>query len=318
MPVQHLVPVAQPVVMIAPRLARSGGSLLLQLLDSHPQLHVRPHELRFGDGLSWPELDAHSTSNELFERLRDHQIERSFADGCYHKDRPARKLGHAAEAFPMHLPPDLLSHLFSSLLDGNAPSRARDVFDAYFTAYFNAWLDNRNLRGRRRWVVAFRAKLGTPANVDAFFADYPDGRHISLVREAKGWITSRLKLRGRHEGDISKALDLWVSAVSARLALKERLGDSMALLSFERLIRETEHVMRDLADWLGIRYDAKLLQPTFNGLPIRANSSFPVEGAGVRPEVLDHWRVELTPSETHVIEARTAELHERAVAAMSF
>ncbi len=55
---RNLTPVSQPLLLIASRLARSGGSLLLQLLDSHPQLHVRPHELRFGVGETWPTLDA--------------------------------------------------------------------------------------------------------------------------------------------------------------------------------------------------------------------------------------------------------------------
>jgi Sulfotransferase family len=315
---QNPVRVDQPVVLIAPRLARSGGSLLLQLLDSHPQLHVRPHELRVGRGRSWPELDPRASAEELFERVRDHQVDRSFRDGYYHKDRPARKLGYETEGFPMVLPPDCVRRLFCSLLERNRPKRARDVFDTYFTAYFNAWLDNRNLHGDRRWVVAFRAKLGTAENVDAFFADYPDGRHISLVRDAKGWVASRVTLRGRRDGDLTGALDLWMEAVAARLVLKGQLGDSMALISFEQLVRETEDVMRGLAAWLEVSHDSQLLQPTFNGMPIRANSSFRVSGAGVLPEVLDHWQSVLTPSETRLIAARTAELHERVLAAASF
>ena len=315
----NLVPIDQPLVLIAPRLARSGGSLLLQLLDSHPQLHVRPHELRFGAGDTWPALGMDAGTKRLFEQLRDDQIDRAFDDGYYHKDRPARRLGYETEGFPMLLPPAFLRRIFLALLESKPPKKARAAFDAYFTAYFNAWLDNQNLYGGdRRWVVAFRAKLGTAENVDAFLEDYPDGRHVSLVRDAKGWVASRLKLRDGSSADISAALDLWTWAVEARLSLKERLGERMALVLFETLIEETEHVMRGLADWLAIDYDAQLLEPTFNRLPIRANSSFPTDRHGVLPETVERWRGVLSRSDAELIDRKTGVLYERARAASSF
>jgi hypothetical protein len=55
---------------------------------------------------------------------------------------------------------------------------ARDVLDAYMTAYFNAWLHNHNLYGHdKRWVIAFSPGLITGSEErDGFFTDYPDGR----------------------------------------------------------------------------------------------------------------------------------------------
>lgn len=315
----NLVPIDQPLVLIAPRLARSGGSLLLQLLDSHPQLHVRPHELKFGVGETWPALHVDAGPQEMLQQLRDPQIDRAFEDGYYYKDRPARKLGYETEGFPMLLSPVFMGQIFLAHLEQEPARKPRDAFDAYFTAYFNGWLDNQNLYGgERRWVVAFRAKLGIPENVDAFFEDYPDGRHIGLVREAKGWIASRLKLRDGSSADISAALDLWMGAVDARLALKERLGEQMALISFENLVEETEGIMRGLARWLSIDYDARLLQPTFNRIPIKANSSFPTSRHGVLPETLEHWRGVLSRSDAELIDRTTADLYERARAAASF
>ena len=40
-------PVNEPVAWIS-QIQRSGGSLLSQLFDGHPQLHAHPHEIKIG------------------------------------------------------------------------------------------------------------------------------------------------------------------------------------------------------------------------------------------------------------------------------
>ena len=68
--------------------------------------------------------------------------------------------------------------------------------------------------------------------------------------------------------------------------------------------------MRALADWLGIRFEAKLAEPTFNRIPTRANSSFQVNRPGVLPEALDNWRGVLSDEDAKTIDARTRDLYE--------
>jgi hypothetical protein len=54
----HVVPVAEPLVLIS-QIQRSGGTLLLQLLDGHRECHVDPYELKIGHPKkhNWPPLD---------------------------------------------------------------------------------------------------------------------------------------------------------------------------------------------------------------------------------------------------------------------
>jgi hypothetical protein len=44
---EHVLPVTSPLALIAP-IQGSGGALLSQLFDGHPELHVHPHELMIG------------------------------------------------------------------------------------------------------------------------------------------------------------------------------------------------------------------------------------------------------------------------------
>ena len=45
--VKHVQPVTCPLVLIS-QIQRSGGSLLSQLFDGHPEVHAHPHELKIG------------------------------------------------------------------------------------------------------------------------------------------------------------------------------------------------------------------------------------------------------------------------------
>jgi hypothetical protein len=185
------------------------------------------------------------------------------------------------------------------------------VLDVYFTALFNAWLDNQNLyRGPKRWIVVFRGRMHRPENLAGFFRDYADGRHITCVREPKARTASKLVFSGEREL-IADYADGWRAATELQLQAKERYGERVLLLTFEQLVTQTERTMRALAGWLDIEFDPILTEPTFNGFSIKANSSFAVSNHGVLHEPLDNWREALSDEEAGIIDARTRDLYER-------
>ena len=72
--------------------------------------------------------------------------------------------------------------------------------------------------------------------------------------------------------------------------------------------------MKAVAEFLAIEFTDDLLAPTFNGRATKANSSFPVEGAGVIFGPLS--RSEHLPAEDRAeIERELGELHTRAIEA---
>ena len=306
-----IVDAGRPLVLIA-QPTRSGGTLLSQLFDSHPAVHSHPPELRIGNP-GWPSLDLRDPPEVWFKSLRERHLVRGFRDG-YRKNLPARRLGldGQLEQFPIMLPPAFQRELFLDLVQGTSIETQRDVLDVYFTALFNAWLDNQNLyRGPKRWTVAFRGRMHRPKNLAGFFGDYPDGRHITCVRDPKGRIASKLVFSGEREliGDYA---DGWRVATEHQLEAKERYGESVFLLTFEQLVTETERTMRALSGWLGIGFDPVLTEPTFNGFPIKANSSFAVGRHGVLREPLDKWREVLSDEEAENIDVRSGDVYDRA------
>jgi hypothetical protein len=180
------------------------------------------------------------------------------------------------------------------------------VLDAYFTSYFNAWLDNQNLyTGPKKVVTGFTPRLAMdPANRDKFFAAYPDGTLISIVREPHSWYESAVKYSLRRFPDVEIALGLWRESTEAAL------DPRVVVVTYERLVEQPEEVMSGIAERIGIVMSPVLLEPTFNGRPIRANSADEVAQYGILAK-----RDEPSPdAETAArIDAIVGDLYERAV-----
>jgi len=191
----------------------------------------------------------------------------------------------------------------------------REVLDAYMTSYFNAWRDNANLAGDKAAVTAFSARLAmNKPDLDAFLRDYADGRLVTIVREPRGWFESSRRYQPERYEDVARAVKTWRRSTRSSLDAKKRHGGRVYVLSFEALVRETEETMRRLADWVGIGFSDELVTPTFNGQPIRADSSREVAAYGVQQD-----RAEPPPLDEETrraLEAGTAELYERALSRM--
>jgi hypothetical protein len=321
---QHYVTVDQPLVLVS-QIDRSGGTLLSQLFDDHPQLHAHPYELHTGHPKKylWPVLDLDAGPDEWYRMLHEPPAERAFREG-YRKVAQPNAPPEDVETFPFVLPPLLQREVFEACVARAAPRTPRAVFDCYMTSYFNAWLDNRNLLGRdKRWITAFAARLSNePASVDGLFETYPDGRLISIVRDPRSWYASargvrdlvQTKSKERKYGTVEAGTEVWRAGTEALLANRERHGERVLLLSFDQLVADTEGTMRLVADWLGIAYDPVLTEPTFNGQPIKADSSFEVASHGVVTDPLSRFREKLSEEEIAYLEREAMPLYERALA----
>lgn len=315
---RHPVEVREPLVLIS-QIQRSGGTLLSQLLDDHPQLHAHPHELHIGhprDKRDWPKLDLGAGPQEWFAQVREAHVDRWLVEG-YRKY--ARKWvqfdDERLETYPFLLIPSLQRNLFERCVASWPIRRQRDVLDAYWTSYFNAWVDNRNLyTGPKRWVTGFSALMAIERDSRRrFFADYPDGRLVAIIREPRSWYGSALAYNSDRYGNPEVSMRLWAASAEAMIQAKRDHGDRVFLISFEEMLGDTQATMRALAGFLDIAFTESLVTPTFNGLPIKANSSFKVDRGGVLDAPLK--RAEGLPAHAlQTIERLTDGLHERVLA----
>jgi hypothetical protein len=295
--------VAAPLALIS-QIQRSGGTLLSQLFDGHSELHAHPHELKIGypTKYTWPKLDLKDAPNRWLETLFEYSVLSHFKKG-YKKEKKRD------DAFLFLFLPSVQKEIFLDYLGSPGSLTFRDVFDAYMTSYFGAWLNNQNSTGHKKFVTAFTAGLGMKKeNMESFFETYPDGRLISLIRDPKNWYPSAIRHKPRICRDIQEGIDLWRKNVQAMIWNKEKYGDRVCIFTFEDLITKTKLVMRYLAEFLEIKFEDILLVPTFNKYPIRANTSFEAEQNGIINSTLQRYKT-LTREELEFIESMSEELY---------
>jgi len=300
---EYIAPVTSPIALIS-QVQRSGGSLLSQLFDGHPELHAHPHELKIGypKKYMWPKIDLNDHPQRWLEMLfEDKVIEHS--KGGYKKERKQD------EVFPFIFMPSVQRKVFLRYLSSVDSITWRDVFDAYMTSYFGAWINNQNRYGQKKYVTAFTPRLAMiEDNMESFFEVYPDGRLLSIVRDPKNWYPSAARHRSNVYGDIRKSIDLWKTSTKAALRNKEKYRERVCIVRFEDLVSKTESVMSYMADFLGINFDNILLVPTFNKCPIRANTSFNAEQHGIVASTLSRYKM-LSEEELKIIEKMTEDIY---------
>jgi Sulfotransferase family len=307
----HVVPVGEPLVLIS-QIYRSGGSLLSQLLDGHPECHAHPHELRIGrpNSRHWPQLDL-DRPETWFEMLYEKYAGKHLRNG-YAKTGGDPAPPENRDVFPFLFLPGLQKRIFDQCVHEAQIERERDVLDCYFTSYFNAWLDNQNLYAEpKRAVTAFAPELGMrPASREAFFAAYPDGKLVSIVRDPRAWYASARRQRPR-DADPEVGIERWRRSAERTLEAIELHGDRIVAITFEQLVLDTEATMQGLAERIGISMSPTLLVPTFNGRPIRANSADRIDRHGVLAERVDAYREALDEATIVRVDELAGDLYDR-------
>lgn len=304
---QNLVKIDLPLVLIS-QVHRSGGTLLNQLFDGHPELHVHPYELYMGHPkkTNWPKLDLQGTPEKWFDILKESPMERFYWEGYSRKSANVKDF----DVFPFILPPSLHKHLFLEICSNEKVESTRDIINAYMTSFFNSWLDNSSLRSReKKFITGYVARLNMDeSSIEGYFKDYPDGILISVIRDPHSWFVSA-RAHSR-TASLEEAMSLWERSSKAALSAKETFGDRVKILRFEDLILETKATMQKLSAELGITFDPCLLSATFNGMPAKADSLFFDNQYSISSESAEIRKKMLSADELARIEIQTTPLHE--------
>lgn len=302
-------PVNQPLILIS-QVERSGGSMLAQLFDGHPDVLAHPHELKIGypNKRIWPPLDIADVDEQfrvLFELNNVDFFERGYSKGKHNTDR-----------MNFFLMPQLQLELFREALKKGVRANGRDVLNAYFTSYFNAWLNMRSRIDQARFVSGFVPMLAVePNNMDQFWETYPDGYLISSVRSPLSWHPSfaRLKRDAPDMTKVSATAARWNSSVEAMFRERARKPDRVIVLRFDDLVKKTEASMRLICSRIGLDFHPALVTPTFNGEPIASNSAFAPTKPGVMNDTVVERESLLSDEERDHLTKHCMPLYERAM-----
>ena len=157
--IASLVEVREPFVLVS-QVQRSGGTLVTRLFDGHPEVHVRHGDMEIGypRKSNWPRIPLEEGPERWFEILYEEKNHKGVRQLLRGEETPAESY------YPRWFLPRLQKAIFDHCVQAWDVTTARGVLDAYFTSYFNAWLDNRNLyTGPKKAVLGFAPKMNADA-----------------------------------------------------------------------------------------------------------------------------------------------------------
>jgi hypothetical protein len=273
-----------PLVLIS-QVQRSGGTLLTQLLDGHPQCATYPPELAIGRPRKWdwPDLPASAPVDAWFDLLVDKSLLRWSREGYKKGGSNPHALQHVR---PFTLDIRRFHEVFTAACARAAAPAQRDVIAAYFEAFFDNWKD-RAATGRERWTVGFTPRVHMfPDSIARFWRDWPDGRLITIVRDPLTWLASAMRHDPFEYPTAERALCAWRASTEATLREQRERPDRVLVLFYADLVLHPRETMARVARFLDIEWTDELLAPTYGGSPMIANSSFAIAQPGVTDEPL--------------------------------
>ena len=298
----------QPFVLIT-QIQRSGGTLLSQLFDGHPQVCAHPHELHIGrpKKWNWPNLDLDDDPMVWFGSLYERRLETFYQKGYV---KPGSNPYATSEVHPFSFDATIQQAVFLEVVQRFPIRSQRDILNAFFTSFFTAWSDVATGEGKRIITAFCPRVLMFPDSTERFIQDYPDGHIVSSVRDPRTWYASSSRHNPVYK-DVQEAIRLWKESTEKIIELKKERPNYIFVSTYDRLVSETEDTMQRIAAFLGIDFDESLLMPTYASKPILPNSSYARNTYGVNKQSTK-TADELSGEDRTYIEKEAVPLYEEA------
>ena len=267
--------------------AKSGTTLLVALLDSHPDLLVLPEETAYfptvltkygprGRHAQFDYLTKQSLSNVLF-------------------GGPCKWGKRNYASFPREK--------FLEMFEGAAfdPANAQEDLLVLMVKAYAATL-GRPLDTIQRWVEK------TPANrnhIRAILTRFPCAKILVTMRDPRAILAAQIALeKTRKTGRFSTYYVIAHWRVAARLAKRVRDGDSPGLVvPYEQLVCEPASMMEKVCAYLEITFDPEtVLTPTKMGQFWSGNSAARINFSQISAEPATRWQRELSEDEIGWVE----------------
>jgi hypothetical protein len=267
--------------------AKSGTTLLVALLDNHPELLVLPEETAYfptvltkyaprGRRAQFDYLTKESLSNVLF-------------------GGPCKWGKRNYSTFPRE---KFLETFEDAAFD---PANAHEDLLVLMVKAYAATL-GRSLDTVARWVEK------TPANrnyIAAILTRFPHAKILVTMRDPRAILAAQIALeKTRQTGRFSTYYVIAHWRVAARLAKRVRDGDVPGLVvPYEKLVCEPARTMEEVCKYLEIEFDPDtVLTPTKVGQFWSGNSAARIHFSQISTEPATRWQRELSEDEIGWIE----------------
>lgn len=245
-----------------------GGNVTHRHLDGHPELLVYPFESQLGnrsfnDFLSsvervqyrYPEFPEGLNPRELYEQIIDEEAKTFFR----------KRNGSKFKDVNLDLnESDRIADFEMFLGEKKSYSRA-DVIEAFFKSTFSAWKNYYTASREKMTYVGYSPAIGI--DTDRMVRDFPEIKIIHIVRNP--FSAYRDTKRRPFPQPLSKYLITWNIYHSTVEMYSHLYPNNVRICRYEDMIEDKEKFMRDLAGFIGVKFDDAMLYPSWNGVEIK-------------------------------------------------
>jgi len=268
--------------------AKSGTTLLVALLDSHPQLLVLPEETAYFPTV----LTKYATRGR--QGQFDYITEQSLSNVLFGGRCKWGKRDYS------YFPTAHFRELFQKMAFD--PTNAdTDLLVIMLRAY--ALVQNRPLETITRWIEK------TPANrrcLPAIRGRFPNAKIIITMRDPRAILAAQIGLeKTRRLGTFSTyyCISHWREVARIALNTIKRPHENYLLVPYEELVRDTATSMKQVCAFLEIDYSPEIvLIPTKAGKFWTGNSATETEFTQISEEPLTRWENDLAEHEIGWVE----------------
>jgi len=274
---------------------RSGTTLLLSLLDSHPDLLVFPKETYLFDQ-SIKKVGTHD-AGRLARYLLAH------TEVAELNPQWSTEMGSDGALGKTQLPNFNYPAFEKNFLWRSRQRPAggpRHVLHSLFRAYAETWPSTT----QDRPGIFVEKTPGNDYFSDELFKHFPESKLIQIVRDPRAVYASRQTALRRRRGRHTKSFRLvneWNRSVWQRQRLRNR-SDQFLSIRYEDLIAYPRSILEQVCQFIGISVHPLNMAPTKGGKPWRGNSSFGDIFSGISQVPLNRWKEDLSDDEVAWVE----------------
>jgi hypothetical protein len=273
--------------------SRSGGTLMVTILDAHPDVAMS-YEL-------YPELlELQDTSPEFLERLAT-QLARRGSLRRHADAQPERGL----KTFMLRLPRGGLD---------------KDDFIRLLREQVAAGMGFRTLTERLRFIerccLVKMRRLGRShwglkctSDFEGYFALWPNAHFVNMIRDGRDVLASQLHT-GNFVRDPARIGQGWAETMKAFRAFAEKAPAHAHPVIYERLAHEPEDVIRELCARTGLAYSPAMLQ--FHKQDLTIFDTRHLSGDRISKPVdttrIGRWRSDVSPQQLATFYAAAGEM----------
>jgi len=268
---------------------RSGTSLVRALFDGHPQVIAYPYESFFFRGFlpQAAKRDIDGKVDLASRYLLQFMGLRREMDEDYENFHPNEDTVHDFANMCLSIQRQIASHGLRH--DGDLLSAAILAFGEVY-GFLN--------ENSRYWL---EKSIYNEFFAKQIFTWWPKARCIHLVRDPRDVYAS---YQPRRQKVLPRKFALrWGKSVLQGINNQHAYGEDRYLIfKFEHLVQEPESAIQLLIEFLDIRNDDILRNPSYMGIPWDGNSTFSENFSGISAKPAGRWRQELAPRDVQIIE----------------